>query len=102
MDILKHAELKPAVAWYTVYSICFNAALYYRLTFQISDQLTQDACYVFCVSTGCLSKDSYHCIVDPIKNAQLPQKVASAASYSAPLLPYAGPSAPESCGYVSS
>ena len=50
-----------------------------------------------CVSTGCLSRDSYHCIVEPIKKAQLPQKVANEASYSAPLLPYAGPNAPHSC-----
>ena len=38
----------------------------------------------------------YHCIKEPIKKAQLPQKVASDASYSAPLLPYAGPKAPQS------
>ena len=67
------------------------------INFSISDQLTQDVCHVPCVSTGCLSRDSYHCIVEPIKKAQLPQKVAREASYSAPLLPYAGPNAPHSC-----
>ena len=63
---------------------------------QLNDA-NQDVCHVPCVSTGCLSRDSYHCIVEPIKNAQLPQKVAREASYSAPLLPYAGPNAPHSC-----
>ena len=44
-----------------------------------------------------LWKDTYyHWIREPIKNAQLPQNVANEASYSAPLLPYAGPKAPQS------
>ena len=62
-----------------------------------ADDSNQDVCHEPCVSTGCLSRDSYHCIVEPIKKAQLPQKVAREASYSAPLLPYAGPKAPHSC-----
>ena len=49
----------------------------------------------FASSTGCFSRLSYHCSVLPIKKAHEPQKVASADSYSAPLL-VENPKAPES------
>jgi len=36
-------------------------------------------CHILSTSTGCLSRLSYHWIVLPIKNAQLPQNVLNAA-----------------------
>ena len=47
-------------------------------------------------SNGSRGKTYYHWTVDPIRKAQLPQNVASEASYSAPVLPYAGPRHPQS------
>lgn len=70
-----------------------------RLTYYIGILTYHCCCFVAplksSASTGCLSRLSYHCMTLPIRKAQLPQKVARLASYCAPLLPYAGPSAPQ-------
>ena len=94
-----HASLQDAYPSTHCVSLCQSLILW--VTLGIVQQLKHDS-----PKTGRIFNQSqvasspevtyYHWIRDPIRNAQLPQNVASEASYSAPLLPYAGPKAPQS------